>query len=60
MKRSNFKHIGEKYKYYTEFDHIYACWLNNHNGWSKMKIKKRKYIKRILKRKLREDINNGI
>lgn len=33
-----------------EFDHIYACWANNHQGWSKMKKKNRRLAKKRLKR----------
>lgn len=35
----------------SEFDHKYACWANNHNGWAKMK----KANKRLAKRRLRRE-----
>lgn len=35
--------------YQSEFDHRWACWANNHNGWAKMK----KLNKRIAKKRLR-------
>ena len=34
----------------SEFDHKYACWANNHNGWSKMKKLNRKLAKKRLRR----------
>ena len=33
----------------SEFDHRFACWANNHNGWSKMK----KANKRLAKKRER-------
>lgn len=33
----------------SAFDHYYACWAANHNGWSKMK----KLNRRIAKRRMR-------
>ena len=30
----------------SEFDHLYAAWANNHNGWSKMKKKNKRRAKR--------------
>ncbi|MCM1234158.1 MAG: hypothetical protein NC489_28985 [Ruminococcus flavefaciens] len=35
----------------SEFDHKYACFANNHNGWSKMKRLNRK----LFKKKFREE-----
>ena len=35
----------------SEFDHRFACWANNHNGWAKMK----KANKRLAKRRLRQE-----
>lgn len=40
----------------SEFSHRYACWANNHNGWSKMK----KANKRIAKRRLKQDIDKRL
>ena len=34
----------------SEFDHKYACWANNHNGWAKMKKLNRKLAKKRLRR----------
>ena len=33
----------------SEFDHRFACWANNHRGWSKAK----KFNKRIAKKRFR-------
>lgn len=38
------------------FSKRYACWANNHNGWSKMKKKNR----RMFKSKLRQEQNKEI
>lgn len=39
-----------------EFDHKYACWANNHNGWAKMK----KFNKRKAKRKIRNEMQDNL
>ena len=38
------------------FSKRYACWANNHNGWSKMK----KLNRRLFKKKYRREINKEI
>lgn len=40
----------------SEFSHRYACWANNHNGWSKMKKINRRIAKAKIKRELRREI----
>ena len=40
----------------SEFSHRYACWANNHNGWSKMKKKNRKLFKKKFRRETDEEI----
>lgn len=40
----------------SEFSHRYACWANNHNGWSKMK----KANKRIAKRRMKQYIDKRL
>ena len=30
----------------SEFDHHYACWSTNHQGWSKMRRQNRRIAKR--------------
>ena len=37
----------------SEFDHKYACWALNHQGWSKMKKLNRKLAKKRLKKLLK-------
>ena len=49
MKRSNI--WKGKLGWQSEFDHLFACWANNHNGWSKAK----KYNKRVAKRRLKQE-----
>lgn len=57
MKKSNevsrrqFLEYGQSW-----FSKRYACWANNHNGWSKMKKKNR----RMFKSKLRQEQNKEI
>lgn len=44
------------------FSKKYACWANNHNGWSKMKKKNRKLFKKKFRRETKkeiEDVLNG-
>ena len=31
---------------WSEFDHRYACWANNHAGWAKMKRFERKRMRK--------------
>lgn len=58
MKKSNevsrrqFSEYGQSWF----FSKRYACWANNHNGWSKMKKKNR----RMFKSKLRQEQNKEI
>lgn len=40
----------------SEFSYRYACWANNHNGWSKMKKTNRRIAKAKMKRELRREI----
>ena len=49
--------------YRSLFSKQYACWANNHNGWSKMKKKNRKLFKKKYRRETKkeiEDILNGM
>lgn len=39
------------------FSYRYACWANNHNGWSKMKKKNRRRFKKKFKDEDRKMIN---
>ena len=56
MNRSKFKRMQKVDQ--SEFDHKYACWSTNHNGWSKMKKAKRGTIKTRLKRELIKEIDD--
>lgn len=40
----------------SEFSHHYACWANNHRGWTKMK----KFNKKVAKKRLRRETRKGI
>ena len=42
----------------SEFDHRYACWAKNHNGWAKAKKFNKKVAKRRLKQELRKKLQN--
>ena len=39
----------------SEFDHLFACWANNHNGWSKAKKANKRLAKRRIKQEQRMD-----
>lgn len=41
----------------SEFSHRWACWANNHNGWSKMKKLNRKLFKKKFRRETQREIN---
>lgn len=43
-------------QYQSEFSHKYACWANNHNGWSKQKKLNRKIAKKKLRRQQENEI----
>ena len=43
----------------SEFSHRYACWANNHNGWSKQKKDNKRIAKRKFKRFMRKDDDNA-
>lgn len=51
VSRRQFSEYGQSW-----FSKRYACWANNHNGWSKMKKKNR----RMFKSKLRQEQNKEI
>ena len=42
---------------YTRFDKEYACWANNHNGWSKAKKKWRRIGKKRMRDQTRREVN---
>lgn len=56
MQRSEITRRQYSENYQSKFDHNYACWANNHNGWRKMKKKNR----RLFKKKFRRETNKEI
>lgn len=44
----------------SEFSHRWACWANNHNGWSKMKKLNRKLFKKKFRREAQQEIDKWI
>ena len=42
--------------YESEFDHKFACWAYNHNGWARMK----KFNKKLAKRRERQFFKNKL
>ena len=48
MKRQNY--LKWHLPWQSEFDHRFACWANNHNGWAKMKKANKRLAKRREKR----------
>ena len=52
ISRRQFSESGQSW-----FSKRWACWANNHNGWSKMKKKNRRLFKKKFKNTLyKEDI----
>lgn len=41
----------------SEFSHRWACWANNHNGWSKMKKLNRKLFKKKFRRETKREVD---
>ncbi len=58
--RTELKKISKSFQ--SEFDHRFACWAINHNGWSKQKKLNRKIAKkkfrRVLNKELQEELIN--
>lgn len=42
-----------------EFDHKYACWASNHNGWAKMKRANKRLAKHREKQKFEKDYRDN-
>lgn len=51
INRRQFSHKGQ-----SLFSKQYACWANNHNGWSKMKKKNRRLFKRRFRQETQKEI----
>ena len=56
MKYSYKKYIN---KDQSEFDHHWACWVNNHMGWAKMKKANKKIAKKRLRRETQKQIKGS-
>ena len=57
MKRQNY--LKGHLPWQSEFDHRFACWANNHNGWAKMKKANKRLAKRREKRDWKEAATFG-
>ena len=44
----------------SEFDHRWACWANNHNGWSKMKKLNRKLFKKKFRSETKKEVDKWL
>ena len=55
LTRRQFSNKGQ-----SKFDKRYACWANNHNGWSKMKKINRKLFKKKFRREVEKEIENEL
>jgi len=53
--RSEFK----KLTYEDKFDRKFACWANNHDGWSKAKKQNRKEARQKLKEELKKELERN-
>ena len=60
MKRSEVKRRQFSDNYQSWFSKRYACWANNHNGWSKMKKRNRKLFKKKFRRETKKEIEKEL
>ena len=60
MKRSEVKRRQFSDNYQSWFSKRYACWANNHNGWSKMKKRNRKLFKKKFRRETEKEIEKEL
>lgn len=44
----------------SRFSKKYACWANNHNGWSKMKKQNRRLFKKKFRRETKREIEKEL
>lgn len=42
-----------------EFEHRFACWANNHNGWAKAKKSNKRLAKKREKRELEKEMRES-
>lgn len=60
MKRSEVKRRQFSDNYQSWFSKRYACWANNHNGWSKMKKRNRKLFKKKFRRETEKEVKKEL
>lgn len=56
MKRSEVKRKQFSDNRQSWFEKMYACWANNHNGWSKMKKRNRRKYKKKFREETKKEI----
>ena len=55
MKRQNY--LVEFLPWQSEFSHHFACWANNHRGWSKMN---KRLAKKRERRRWKEEVSDAL
>ena len=60
MKRSEITRRQFSDRGQSWFSKRYACWANNHNGWSKMKKRNRRLFKKKFRREIAKFIENQL
>ena len=60
MKRSEITRRQFSDRGQSWFSKKYACWANNHNGWSKMKQRNRRLFKKKYRREIAKEIENQL
>ena len=43
-----------------EFEHLYTCWANHRNNWSKAKAFEKRYAKRRMRQNQKDEINKEL
>ena len=43
-----------------EFEHIYTCWANHRNNWSKAKAFEKRYAKRRMRQSQKDEIQQEL
>lgn len=56
MKRKNY--LKGFLPWQSEFDHHYACWAYNHNGWAKMKKSNKRQAKKADRRNWKKEVHS--
>ena len=60
MQRSEINRRQFSYNYQSWFSKRWACWANNHNGWSKMKKKNRRRFKKKFREETKKEIEDAM